>query len=493
MPVVTATNPVSNEIVLSAPSLVGVSTPRLGQAQREFTTDDVELQAPIFFKFYECDDSTGTKVYTPLNVSIAFANATVMERMMTMVFLVYYQNNTLVSELSATANSFNPLAERLQGSISPLTPLSDTLAMPPNTSNFVEFVSMGAGSFFGAGLINANSAYDAAPSPWGTRVAQVHLTTTDPLGPAPIEALYDNSDTGCWRFHAFNCNGIVVYTNLLSGAFSPSGLSVWSQIACVWPIIALLKNAQYACVFNTLDSSFMRNGLGFFDRHARKNTYYGWSGNYIQSIFNDWGIPLVSPIWSIPDFAVAKSLFNTVPAYLPFELDDQAILYRFVGPRAAQNISSIKEKTARTILPMLWTDVCLGRSLTWFDIKTATLGYASSSDYIIACLGVTSEGYNAHIYQAILQSEFGGFSMTAIRNLVNNSVSWAAKLATQPSMTDVFVDAAGNPCEYGPAISLFIPDGGVSYRNRLRAQIETYTVPMTGAQETLVEGWLYTP
>ena len=116
---------------------------------------------------------------------------------------------------------------------------------------------------------------DAAPSPWGTRVDQVVLTTTDPLGTPPIEALYDNSDSGCWQFSAFNCNGIVVYTNLLDGGFSPNGLSVWSQIACVWPLIAFIKNAQFACMFNTLDASFMRSGLGFFNRHARKNTYYG--------------------------------------------------------------------------------------------------------------------------------------------------------------------------------------------------------------------------
>lgn len=283
MPVVSASNPTNNEIVLSAPSLVGTPTARLGAAQIQFTTNNISLVEDVFFKFYTCTDAFG-KVYTPLDVSSAFANPTIMAQLQTMVFLAYYQNETLVAELSDT---FTPLAERLSNVPTPTTALATSLSMPPSTSNFVEFVSMGLGSFVGAGLINANSAYDGANSPWGTRVAQVHLTTTDPLGPAPIEALYDNSDSGCWRFSDFNCDGIIVYTNLLGGAFSPSGLSVWSQIACVWPIIAFIKNAQFACIFNTLDASFMRSGLGFFDRASRRDTYFGWAGNYIQSIFND--------------------------------------------------------------------------------------------------------------------------------------------------------------------------------------------------------------
>jgi hypothetical protein len=490
MPVVTVTNPAANELVFTAPSLVGASTPRLGQAQREFTSNNFTLQEPVFFKFYTCSDASSPKVYTPLDVSAAFANATVMERMTTMLFLAFYQNATLVSEL---ATSFTPLAQRLANNPTPTTPLASTLTMPASSSNFVEFVSMGLGSFIGAGLINANSAYDGAPSPWGTRVGQVVLTATDPLGTPPIEALYDNSDSGCWDFANFNCDGIVVYTNLVNGAFAPTGLAVWSQVACVWPVIALVKNAQFACIFNTLDASFMRSGLGYFDRAARRDTYFGWAGNYIQSIFNDWGIPLISPLWGVSDFALGTILHNTNPVYLPNELDNPSILYRFIGPRAAQNISVIKEKTARSALPLLWTESCIGLSLTWMDLKTAALGYPSTQAYIAACLGATSEGYNAHLYQSILQSAYGGFSLATVRGWVNGGVSWSAKLAAQPSMADALVDASGNPLYYAPAYGSFYPGGGGSYRQQLLAQIETYTLGMTLAQEALVEGWLYTP
>lgn len=491
MPIVTATNPQTNEITFSAPSLVGVSTPRLGQAQREFTTDTIALAESIFFKFYECNDSTGTKVYTPLDVSSAFANATVMERFATMVFLIYYQNSSLVSELSSVANSFEPLSQRLGGVISPSTPLASSITMPAAGSNFVEFVSMGAGSFFGAGLINANSAYDGAASPWGTRVAQVHLTSTDPLGTAPIEALYDNTDTGCWKFSDFNCNGIIVYTNLFTTAFSAAGLSVWSQILCVFPLISFIKNAQYACVFNTIDSSFLRNGLGFFDRAARRDSFYGWSGNYILSIFNDWGIPVISPIWGISDIAIPSILHNTATHYLPFELDDSSILYRFIGPQAAENVYSIKEKTARSLFPFLWCSSCLGRSLSWLNTKTAALGYPTTSDYISACLGSTTEGYNAHIYQSILQSSFGGFPLSDVRSLVTNGVSWSGSLASQPSLADIFVDSSGNPYYYAPSIGGFFPGGDGTYSSALLSQIEIYTLDMSPAQEAAVEGWLY--
>ena len=93
-----------------------------------------------------------------------------------------------------------------------------------NRGNYVEFVGMGVGSWVGANFINGDSINRATPL-WGTRVGQVHLTTTDPLS-SPIEALYDNSDSGCWQFNDyFNADGIIVYTNLLGGAFSNPGLS----------------------------------------------------------------------------------------------------------------------------------------------------------------------------------------------------------------------------------------------------------------------------
>ena len=497
MSIVSYSNPNPNELVLSAPSLLGVSTPRLGQAQIQFTSNNFSLQNDIFFKFYDCDDSTGTKVYTPLDVSSVFSNSTIMERLATFALLAYYQNNTLVEELSTTTGSptFRDLAQRLANNPTPTNNLSSTVTIPGSrdTSRFVEFVSMGLGSFVGAGLINANSAYDGAQSPWGTRVAQVHLTTTNPLGTPPIEALYDNSDSGEWRFSDFNCNGVVVYTNLLTGAFSPSGLSVWIQIACVWPIIADLYSANYACIFNTLDASFMRNGLGFFDRAARQNSYYGWSGNYLQSVFNDWGIPLISPIWCISDASLGTILYNTNTAYLPLEFDDQTIEYRFVGPRAQQNISVIKEKTARSILPLLWTAANIGRTLSWLELKAVSLGFADSTAYITACLGSTAEGYNAQLYQFILQSSYGGFPLTDVRNLITNGVSWYSKLSSQPDLTDTFVSALGEPLYYAPAVGSFYPGGSGSFRQFLLAQIETYTVDMGAALELKVEAWDYTP
>jgi hypothetical protein len=496
MPIVTYTNPNPNEIVFSAPSLRGVVTPRLGEAQKEFTTNTISLENDIFFKFYTCNDSLpGAKVYDPLNVSSAFAQTTIMERVATILFLAYYQNATLVSELSTNTGSitFSDLAERLNGIPTPSRNLSTTVSLGSRAlSRFVEFVSMGLGSFVGAGLINANSAFDGADSPWGTRVAQVHLTTTNPLGPSPIEALYDNSDAGEWRFSDFNCQGVVVYTNLLGGAFSPSGLSVWIQLACVWPIIANLYSANFACMFNTLDASFMRNGLGFFDRASRRNLYYGWSGNFLQSVFNDWGIPIISPIWCISDMTLGTILYNTNPSYLPFELDDQNIEYRFVGPRAQQNISVIKEKTARSILPLLWTSANLGRSLAWLDFKAVSLGYANASAYISACLGSTSEGYNAHLYQSNLQSSYGGFPLTDVRNLILNGVTWSANLASQPNLINVFVSNTGVPYYYAPALGNFFPGGGTSYRHYLLQQIETYTTDMGATLELDVEAWVYT-
>ena len=54
-----------------------------------------------------------------------------------------------------------------------------------------------------------------------------------------------------------------------------------------------------------LDSAFLKEGLGFFDRSARVNATNGWSGNYILSQFNEWGIPVVCPTWSLSRVAMA--------------------------------------------------------------------------------------------------------------------------------------------------------------------------------------------
>jgi len=501
---------IGNTITITSAYAQGLGvTPRLGAAQIQFTSPNVSLVNDIFFKFYSCDDSTGTKVYTPIDITGVSALAT--ERFLTMVFLIYHADSTIVNFLSTVGNSFSPLAERLNGVVTPTVPLSDGLTMPSDTSNFVEFVGMGMGSYVGAKYVNDGTADFFNPGAlWGTRVGQVHITTTDPEGPAPIEALYDNSDSGCWQFSDFNTNGVIVYTNLMSGAFSPPrGLGHWGQILCVWPLISELLNAQFACVFNNLDQSYMSSGLSFFNRFVRKTTYYGWAGNYIQSIFNDWGIPVVSPMWALSDLSIAAILTNNLNQNIT-ALTDQTSSYRFVGPRASNNISNVVEKSIRSALPLLWANESQYSSIstnyiyTGFETEVNSIGYLDGADYTAACLATTGEGYNAHLYRAILQDRSSLKIPSSTRLCITNGVSWSANLASQPTLEAVFVDSgSGRAKYYLPSLSIMYTGGPTTTTNYKFALIDRIEFgfglslslslfQMDATDRARLEAWVYT-
>jgi len=503
---ITVTNPASNEIVVSSSYLQSQgSVSRLGSSQIEHTSATNALVDDIFFKFYRCSDAGGTKTYSALNVSGSIADSTIESQFLTMLFTQYYGDSTIVTDIGG---SFPDIAERLSGVENPTTPLADALRMTSSEAkgNYVEFVGMGLSSFIGANYINGDTSFRPT-AVWGTRVGQVHLTDVDPLN-SP-NALYDNSDSGCWQFDDFNCDGIIVYTNLASGAFFSSGLSCWSQMLCVWPILADTLSADYACMFNTLDQSFLKSGLGYFDRSGRIDSYYGWAGNYLQSIFNDWGIPVISPIWSMSD--IALSAYST---YLSSNfinnlgsLINPAKGWRFVGPTADYNINAVNEKSARSLLCLLWANECrYGNSSSFssaipsFESQvTSTLGYASVSNYLAASLGTSSEGYNAHIYRNILQNRFGSNTPTSTRSYINTtSFSWASKLSSQPSLADCFVDTATSYPKYFPAAhDDFYGSAEGTYGATLKSRIEDGSLivvdPTTSAQSELIRNWLYTP
>lgn len=492
----------SNTITVSSTYITALgNVDRLGAAQTEFTSPNIKLKEDIFFKFYSCDDSTGTKVYTPLDITTISALA--IERFLTMVFLNYYADNTVVSFLSTEGDSFTPLAQRLADVALPDTALSSTLTMPISTSNFVEFVGMGMGSFFGAKYVNDGAADFFSPgSVWGTRVGQVHITPTDPLGPSPIEALYDNSDTGCWQFSDYNCNGVIVYTNVASGAFHPpNGLGHWGQMLCVWPIVSELLNAQFACIFNTLDQSFMKSGLGYFNRSGRRDSYFGWAGNYIQSIFNDWGIPVVSPLWSLSECSIAASLTNALNLNRG-DIAASSIPYRFIGPRAVNNTSNVVEKSIRSLLPLLWANECVFSTSSGdsaypsFESAVQALGYADGAAFTAACIASVSLGYNAHVYKYILDNTSSfNFTPSNTRLCISSGVSWASTLSAQPTLNNVFVDGGiGRSKYYEDALVDFYTGGYLTaLQNRIEQGLGLTNFPMSSTDTTNLKAWIYTP
>lgn len=504
---ITVTNPTSNEIVVSSSYLQNLgAVSRLGASQIEHSpSSTISLNEDIFFKFYLCSDTLGTKSYFPLDVSSAISNSTVQNRFLSMLFPQYYNDSTIVADIGG---AYIDIAERLSGVNPPTNPLATTLSIPASAStNYVEFVGMGLGSYVGANFINGGST-DRPSQFWGTRVGQVHITSIDPTS-SPVNAIYDNSDNGCWKFSDYGCDGYIVYTNLTSTAFSSPSLACWSQLLCVWSIIANITGADMACIFNNFDQSFMKSGLGFFDRASRINTFYGWSGNYLQSIFNDWGIPVVSPIWSLSDIALAT--YITYGTFGSREKDNYSSIssqnkaYRFVGPTADYNVDAVNEKVARSILPVLWANECrwgssssVSSAIPPLATSVTALGYASVADYISACLSSSSEGYNAHIYKYILNSNFGSNTPTATRSYINSGVSWSSKLSSQTPLNNAFSNPTNSaPRYYAPAVTSFYDMNTGQYGSELTNRIEDGTLvevnPMPSTQKTLVEGWVYVP
>jgi len=506
---ITVTSPNSNELVVSSPYIQGLgSASRLGASQIEHTSSTNALVGDIFFKFYECNDSSGTKSYSPLDIESSMDDPDIKGKFLSALFPQYYYNSTVVSEIGTY---FTDIAERLSGVSTPTNNLSSTLTLPSQgDARYVEFVGMGLGSYFGANFINGGTS-DRPTQLWGTRAGQVHLTDVDPTV-SPVNAIYDNTDAGCWQFSDYGCTGIIVYTNLGTGAFSASGLSAWSQLLCVWPIIAWKLSANYACIFNNLDQSFLQSGLGYFNRRGRTNTYYGWAGNYLQSIFNDWGIPVISPIWSMSDIAIATYLtYGTLGSRLVDNygpLSSQEKGFRFVGPTADDNVTKVNEKTIRSLLPLLWANECrwgnsssVSSAIPDFEILvTSVLGYASIANYVSACLNSSSEGYNAHIYRYILENQIPSSTPSSTRSYITSGgISWSSKLPSQASLLNVFSDSStGYPAYYEQAIDSFYDISSSSrYGSKLKDRIEDGTLivvdPMSSAKQTLLRNWVYVP
>ena len=499
---VTVSQPASNEILVSSPYIQALgSVNRLGELQRELTTDSNSLIGDIFFKFYRCDDSSGTKVYSALDVSSAVAQSTLIDRFLTLLFSNYYQDSTLVDDIGG---SFPDISERLSGA-TPTNSLASSLSMPASVSNYIEYVGLGISSYFGATYVNGGHP-DQPTSVWGNRVGQVFVTDKDPL--VAGEKMYDNSDSGCWTFSDYGCDGIIVYTNSMGGAWSAPGLNVWSQLFATQPILTHVLSADFACMFSTLDTSFLRNGLGYFDRSSRRDSFFGWAGNYLLSIFNDWGNPLVSPYWCMSDIGTAGSL--TMGASDPSKnygsISDPAKLFRFTGPTAQQNTYNVVEKSARLLLNLLWTNECMfgtvsaeSSAVLNFQRDYTTLGYATGADYISAAIAGIPEGFNSHIYKYIAKEKiYPYYNPVNTKSYITNGVSWYGNLNKQPNLGDCFCDHQnGIPKIYGKAIDDFYGSAAGTYGDVLKTR---YLTSMPLAIEEMstkdvedFEGWLYTP
>jgi len=188
-------------------------------------------------------------------------------------------------------------------------------------------------------------------------------------------------------------------------------------------------------------------------------------------------------------------------------LSDQVSSYRFVGPRASNNISSVVEKSIRSALPLLWANESQYNSIstnyifTSFETAVNSIGYIDGAGYTAACLATTNEGYNAHIYRAILQDRSSTNNVpSSTRLCITNGVSWAANLATQPTLEGVFVDSSiGRAKFYLPAISVMFVSGSATTTNykaaladRIEFGFQLSLFQMDATSRTRLESWIYT-
>lgn len=494
--------PSLNEILVSSPYIQALGRiSRVGDLQKTFTSPTNALVGDIFFKFYTCDDSSGSKVYSTLDVSSALSDSTIVNQFLTMLFSNYYVDSNLVTDIGG---SFPDLRERFLDQ-TPTTSLSTTLAMPSSSANFLEFVDMGMNSYIGANYINGDST-DQVTALWGNRVGQVHITDQDPLQVG--EKIYDNTDEGCWRFSNYNTNGIIVYTNCASSAWEFFGMNTWTQTFCVWPILAEVLNASYATIFTNLDTAFLRNGLGFFDRFTRQDSFFGWAGNYLQSIFNDWGIPLISPTWcsSIIGNAGILTRYANSPTTNFGSLTDPAKLFRSIGPLATNNVSTLVEKNARFLLPLLWANECLfgtesisSSAVLNFQNSYTALGYATGAEYIASTIASVGEGYNSQLYKYITSEKiYPFFNPRNTKSYIQDGVSWYGNLNKQPNLGDCFCDHQnGEPKIYTRAIDDFYGSSpgsfGEALKNRYLVEMPLVIQEMATKDVDDLEAWVYTP
>jgi hypothetical protein len=498
MPVLSVTNPNNYEILVSNAdsSLVNVTTNKLGSSQKTFTGNTFSFQNAVSFKFYQQTVSGGSTSYSTVDVSSV--SQTAIDRFLTYLFLCYYNNSTLIGELNNVADD---LVERLQGGAISNNFATSLTNLPAASSNptYVEFIHMGLNSWYGSTYINGgNSTAQTIAQMYGTRAGQVHVTGTDPTS-GSLNTLYDNADTSCWKNFDFNANKYIVYTNLFNGAFSVNSASHWAQYLCLWPIFADLLSADYACIFTDLDSAFLKEGLGFFDRSTRVDTTYGWSGNYILSQFNEWSIPVVCPTWSLSRVAMAyaeEPINNNLPTV---SADDDDIYYRWIGPNAEGNIASNFEKVSRSLLPLYWASDSSGNSNFRTNTNTAIVnehGGTVDSFFNTSLGNIPAEGVNSHIVRAIRQGQpVASFSSAETRQIINNNLSWITKTFNLPSLRNVFTANAGalsaDATHYSSANDLY----PLEYRTALNNRIEASWVgrnqiaSMTATQETLIEAW----
>jgi hypothetical protein len=550
---VTVSQPANNEILVSSAYLQNkADIDRIGAATKTRLLDTtIGVDSDIFFKFYTCNDSTGSKVYSALDVSSAISNATIENRFLSLLFTQYSNDATFVADLGG---AMVDISERMNNTA--LTNnLAATLTMPTAASNpnYLEYVDMGLKSYFGAAYVNGdNTITNTRSSLRGTRVGQVHLTSIDPLS-SPIEAKYDNSTTGCWQFSDYGVEGIIVYTNLFSQNATKGGLSIWSQFLCVHPILASVYDADYACIFNDLDSSFLQSGLGYFDRNARaagNPNFYGWSGNFLLSIFNDWGIPIVCPIWGVPRLAIHAffgdgnirdttnfegAINTTDKRFVSIEVSNaynagylQNVNGGFLNMYNDRAISGF-DLTKKAINPFcyLWANECqygsagVGSAVPDYQSYMSRQGFNSNPwlyFYFTAPISVFNgpldvtqpfAGYDSHNYKYILENDkgIGSFTPSFTRGLINIGADvsalgssyfqdWLDRLATRPTLSRVFVTFQGKGTFYGAAATDFYATN--SYDTDLNTRLADLTVNVSTGLDAMdatavsrLQNWLW--
>ncbi len=428
--------------------------------------NNVQWKEDIFFQFW---DKFGgmTYFYSQKDLSTYTFTSHDIGMMLAILFPNLY-NNANASTIQNDYPEFGPLFARLNGTditISPSYALSttfDDIVYTPsgggatNKDNAKGYVFQHFGL---CGITNSNMSSFANNSLTG-----VHLTSYDPSFPAERQnSYYDATNSGLTQ-------GIVVYTNLFTTAFSNNGMIHPFQFLAIWPLLARISKTDdptrnpIAFIGTAMDTMWMKRGSSnFFNRGARQNTTYGCFGNYLLSIFNynplgltnSWDIPVVPVFGNIFEYASAKVKMNTYFNSSPItpKANDQAIAalwdngYSGSSPNKNLygNIKPNNKKVFRRLIMLycaaLERDNTFGQNFitnTETEIKNAYPIYvADISLFYQSGASLLSSGEYAYMWKyatTVAYTPAGGGLTNVFAYFVAPYISWSANVLALPNI-----------------------------------------------------------
>ena len=237
-------------------------------------------------------------------------------------------------------------------------------------------------------------------------------------------------------------NGSLVTTN--SRFISdPGGWHVWVGSTVTSALTAAAMGASYIFTGTILGSAFLKNGTGYFDRHASRK-WHGESGNYWQQLFWDIGLPMVSPLMGCSEILSMKISLD--------RLEKSEVVY-----------CTYDNGRACGVCPKCFRRACIEDYLC-----PAGIDFSRFDNKAVNSLLDIKPTYFGHIYAALISS---GWS----------APSWAVE------KLDHLPKDVSFPLKYFSESLDFIPG---ELRDVVKSRLDTVSSPMSSGEVDGMKNWL---